>query len=151
MVKMIVLAAMMSTSCAGSASQVEVKGDESSALALAGDWEGTYVGVDSGRRGTIRFSLTAGHHTAEGVVLMYSEDDAGERQPQPLAIEFVEVAKSGGLSGKIGTYTDPQCQCQMQAEFLGDFQSKDAISGTFTTHELDGRRRQSGRWSVERK
>jgi len=149
MIRMIILAALIGTSCAGSASQVEVKGDDSSALALAGDWEGTYVGVDSGRQGTIRFSLTAGHHTAEGVVMMFVEGTTGE--PQPLAIEFVEVEKGGGLSGKIGAYTDPQCQCQVQTEFLGDFEGNDAISGTFTTHELDGQRQQSGRWSIVRK
>ncbi len=147
MTRAIIIAAMLSVSCGGSSSQIEVKGSESETLSLAGDWKGKFTNVDAGRTGTIRFSLALGRHTADGEVIMLP---AGlDKEPRPLEVQFVEVDDSGSLTGKIEPYMDPQCQCQVKTEFLGRIQG-DTISGTFTTKEVESGREQHGRWSVDR-
>ena len=79
--------------CGGSQKEVEMKGPDADLAAIAGDWEGSYTGHESGRSGPVEFSLQLGRHTAEGTVLMGGAT--------PLKIEFVKV-EGGKLSGKIG-------------------------------------------------
>ncbi|MEM9491614.1 MAG: hypothetical protein AAGC55_20885 [Myxococcota bacterium] len=133
--------------CGGAASQVEVKGSDSDVVGLAGAWKGEYVGVDSGRKGEIVFNLTAGHYTAEGEVLMHP--DNAPNKTRPLKIRFVEVDGGGTLRGTMEPYTDPQCQCSMIAEFVGQRQG-DRIEGKFTASEVGSERSQTGRWWAER-
>jgi hypothetical protein len=135
----------MAVGCGAAATQVPVKGKDTEVVRLAGSWEGTYVGADSGRRGTIRFDLTLGRYTAEGQVLMFAQ---GAPEPQPLQIRFVSV-EDNRISGTIAPYVDPQCDCTVQTEFLGNVEG-DTIDGTFVSHlqGLDVTHR--GSWAVYR-
>ncbi len=140
---MLVLAAAATgtAACGGSANQVEVKGGESDLAGLAGEWEGSYTGIESGRSGPVSFSLALGRHTADGTVLMGGDT--------PLKIQFLAV-EGGTLNGKIDPYTDPSCNCQVSTEFVGT-QDGDLISGTFTTTVVGTDTVQTGEWSVNRK
>jgi hypothetical protein len=131
--------AALLTGCGGSQKDVEVKGAETDMAKLAGDWEGTYVGNESGRSGTARFSLQLGRHTAEGEVFMGGAT--------PLKIQFVEI-EGGQLKGTIAPYTDPNCACEVQTSFLGTL-ANDTVSGTFETRVEDSV--QTGTWSVRKK
>ncbi len=133
------LALVVLAACGG-AQQVEVKGGEGDLAQLAGHWEGSYSGTESGRSGPVTFDLELGRHTADGTVLMGGET--------PLKIQFVEV-EAGGLSGKIEPYTDPACSCEVTTEFVGSLNG-DAITGQFTT-TIAGMDPQHGEWSVVRK
>ncbi len=135
------------SACGGSTTQFEVKAEDKKAVELAGDWKGSYVGVDSGRKGEISFSLTLGRHTAEGQVLMYPVD--APAKPQPLDIRFAEIGQNGEVRGTMTPYTDPQCKCQVTTEFNGVIEN-DRIEGTFTTQAVEAGLTQTGRWWVER-
>lgn len=136
--------ALLASACAASSS-VPVKGPDDQVIQLAGDWEGSFEGADSGRRGEIRFQLTAGRHTGSGQVLLFVEETA---QP-PLGIDFVEIA-DGQITGTIEPYLEPQCECRVVTEFLGDL-SGDYIDGTYVTRGVDKPVEQRGRWSMARK
>jgi hypothetical protein len=131
--------------CATSGSSVEVQGGDVDISLMAGRWEGTYEGIESGRKGTVNLDLTAGYHFAEGKVVMNAADPA---RAQPLTIKFVEI---GGrqLKGKIEPYTDPGCKCTVDTEFVGQVQG-DTMRGTFTTQPVGGTQKQSGRWIAQR-
>ena len=141
------LALLTLASCGGSSSSIPVRGPDEDVGLMAGHWEGTYVGVESGRHGTVLFDLTLGHHVAAGNVLMQAE---GQPQPgQALAVEFVH-ADHGQVQGKIRPYTDPVCQCTIDTEFLGELHG-DEISGTFTSKLSTNGNLQHGTWEVHRK
>ena len=114
---------------------------------LAGKWEGTYEGNESGRQGTVSFDLFAGYRVAEGKVMMNAGADPSTARA--LSIQFVQV---GGkqLSGKLEQYTDPACSCAVQTEFVGEVHGN-TIGGTFSTHPVGSTKSQSGRWSATRK
>ena len=131
----------MAAACGGGQQAVEMKGGDSDLAKLSGDWEGSYTGQESGRTGPVSFSLELGRHTADGTVLMGGAT--------PLKISFVAVS-NGQVTGKIDPYTDPNCQCQVQTEFVGT-QSGDSITGTFTTTLVGKNVQQHGEWSVTRK
>lgn len=133
--------AALLTGCGGSQKDVEVKGAETDMAKLAGDWEGTYEGKESGRSGTAKFSLQLGRHTAEGNVFMGGDT--------PLKIQFVQV-EGGQIEGTIAPYTDPNCSCEVQTTFLGTL-SGDTISGMFSTKIGATGQIQTGTWSVTRK
>lgn len=126
--------------CAGAQHPVEVKGGDADLVSLAGDWTGSYTGIESGRSGPVSFSLELGRHTADGKVLL---DGA-----TPLAIQFVAI-EGGQVSGKIVPYTDPTCHCEVDTDFIGSLDG-DSITGTFTT-VATGHGEQHGEWSVARK
>jgi hypothetical protein len=127
--------------CGGRQNQVEVKGGDAELATIAGHWEGTYTGLDSGRSGPVSFSLQLGRHTADGTVLL-----GGER---PLRIQFVAVER-GRVSGTIDPYTDPSCDCQVTTQFVGTV-AGDTITGTFKTHVAALDVEQTGQWSVVRR
>lgn len=131
--------------CAGSARQVQVQGADGALVQLAGEWSGDYKGIDSGRNGVIKFDLGVGRHTAEGEVLMYTEN---QLEPRALRIKFVKV-DDGRISGRIAPYVDPQCACEVETEFLGDVRG-DVIDGTFVTKIAALNLEQTGMWSVTR-
>jgi hypothetical protein len=134
---MFVVAAL--AACGGSQHPVEMKGVDADLFELAGEWKGSYTGLESGRSGPVSFSLELGRHVAEGDVLLGAT---------PLAIQFVAV-DGGSISGKIDPYTDPTCECQVQTDFVGML-SGDMISGTFTTSVIGAAIEQHGEWSVTR-
>jgi hypothetical protein len=126
---------------------VAVQGTDADVSVLAGRWEGSYEGIESGRQGAISFDLFAGYRVAEGKVMMNSVADP--THAKALQIQFVQV---GGpkISGKIEPYTDPGCNCSVMTEFVGEVHGN-TIGGTFTTHPVGSPQSQSGRWSATRK
>jgi hypothetical protein len=126
--------------CGSGQKEVEVKGKEAEMANLAGNWEGDYKGNESGRSGTVKFSLELGRHTAEGEVLMGGAT--------PLKIQFVEVA-GGQIKGTVAPYTDPNCKCQVETSFLGTV-AGDSISGMFETKVSATSKIQTGTWQVSR-
>lgn len=132
--------AAMLTACGGSQKDVEVKGAETEMAKVAGEWEGTYEGKESGRSGTAKFSLQLGRHTAEGNVYMGGDT--------PLKIQFVQV-EGGQIQGTIAPYTDPNCQCEVETSFLGTLDG-DTISGMFSTKIGATGQIQTGTWQVTR-
>ena len=132
--------------CAATGPAVAVQGSDADVSVLAGKWEGSYEGQESGRQGTIAFDLFAGYRIAEGKVMMNAGGDPS--QAKPLQIQFVQV---GGkqLSGKIEPYTDPQCSCSVLTEFVGEMHGN-IIGGTFTTHPAGSTKSQSGHWTASR-
>jgi hypothetical protein len=141
------LLATLVSACAGSSKQVPGRGTTTDRVHLVGNWEGEYEGLQSGRRGTILFELATGHPTAQGRVVMVPAGTG--RQPQPLAIEFVQVDETQ-VSGTIAPYEDPQCDCMVRTEFEGAVRG-DLINGTFVTYLLDTDQQQAGWWSVSRR
>lgn len=135
------LAAGAAVACGGSQKDVEVKGKETETAKLAGDWEGTYEGKESGRSGTVKFSLQLGMHTAEGEVFMGGDT--------PLKVQFIEV-EGGKIEGTIAPYTDPNCNCQVETGFLGIIDG-DSIKGEFSTKIGATGQIQTGTWQVTRK
>jgi hypothetical protein len=134
-------ALVLATGCVGAGSQIEVKGPDPDLVKLAGDWNGKFEGLDSGRTGTIHFALELGRHTADGQVLM-----AGARAP--LAISFIKV-DGATVHGQIQPYTDPNCRCRVRTQFEGQLFG-DEIGGTFTTRAIASGREQHGAWNVRR-
>jgi hypothetical protein len=67
----------------GGASQtpIPVEGSDENVSQMAGKWEGSYPGLESGRQGTVSFDLTLGHHAAEGQVIMFPQGASGPGQP----------------------------------------------------------------------
>ena len=137
------IAIALVAACGGSQKAVEVKGGDSELAKIAGDWSGDYSGVESGRSGTIDFSLELGRHTAIGEIHMGAPD------APPLKIEFVAI-DGGKVSGTIAPYPDPNCSCEVQTTFTGAA-SGDSISGTFETKVSANGQVQSGTWQVSRK
>jgi hypothetical protein len=149
--------------CASTPAPVPVLGAPSDLRALAGEWEGEYSSAETGRGGSIVFTLTAGRDTAAGDVVMTpavppaSAGAAGvrttppgeARAPQVLAITFVRAA-GDSVSGALAPYTSPDCACSLTTTFVGRIQG-DVIEGTFTTRGEGASGLQSGRWRVARR
>jgi hypothetical protein len=127
--------------CGGTQKDVAVKGADTELAKLAGDWSGDYKGNESGRSGTVSFSLQLGRHTAEGEVIMSGAT--------PLKIEFVAV-KGSQVKGTIAPYNDPNCSCQVETSFLGNL-TGNKISGMFETKIGSTGQIQTGSWEVTRK
>ena len=133
--------------CGTSTPSVAVQGNDIDVSLLAGKWEGTYEGTESGRKGAIRFDLYTGYRVAEGKVMMNSlADPANARE---LSIKFIAMAGQK-LTGNIDPYTDPQCNCTVETEFIGSMKG-DGISGVFHTGPAGTPKTAGGTWSVVRK
>lgn len=158
------VAGAIALACAPNPDPVPVLGAAVDVSALAGEWYGDYSSTESGRAGSIVFSLNPGSDTARGDVLMSAPGvvwnpavvDAHQMRTQPppdtlsrvLTVSFVQV-QSGEVSGRLEPYTDPRCQCTALTEFLGRL-TADTLVGTYTTHLPEGVT-QHGRWRVERR
>jgi hypothetical protein len=126
---------------------VSVQGSDADVSLITGKWEGSYEGIESGRQGSISFDLYAGFRIAEGKVVMNAGGDPASARA--LSIQFVQVGGTK-VNGKIEQYTDPQCNCAVISEFVGDLHGNQ-MSGTFTTHPVGSTKSQTGRWSASRK
>jgi len=135
--------ALLLAGCATTSSpSVDVKGNDVDVGLLAGRWEGTYQGKESGRSVTISFDLSVGNRIAEGKVMMSGA--------QPLAIKFVEVA-GRDLDGTLEPYTDPGCSCTVETRFTGKRRGQ-VMEGSFTTTPVGKpEAKQGGTWTVTRK
>src|SRR5947208_13121437 len=151
--------------CATSQSSVPVLGPAGDVAALAGEWAGEYSSVESGRSGSISFTLRAAGDSAFGDVVMiptawgqplmpYREGNTagavGNQQPTStvLTIRFVRV-EHGHVSGTLDPYADPQTGARLLTTFSGELSGK-AITGTYTTRLPSGDT-QTGRWTVQRR
>jgi len=155
--------ALVSMSCALNPPPVPVVGASRDVGALAGEWTGEYHSVETGRSGSIWFTLEAGRDTALGDVVMVptgtvasrnvpmgAEQHMAARQSQALTIRFVRVS-SGLVTGTIDLYPSPDCECVLLTRFEGE-QKGDRISGSFTIqHSGHESAPQKGTWWVERK
>ena len=127
--------------CAGSQARVPVVGAEADISQLAGQWYGEYSSSESGRSGSIVFTLSAGSDTATGDVVMTP------RMP-PQATPGQSPA-GGDVSGALAPYPDPTCGCTLHTTFIGRLRA-DTLQGTYTSLHEQTREVQHGRWRVVR-
>lgn len=160
---MVMLAVVTGTACAGNPTPVPVLGAAADVAQLAGEWYGEYSSSETGRAGSIVFSLAAGTDTARGDVLLAAPGtrvtpggvDAHLMRSVPLpersqllTVHFIRV-QGGQVSGHLEPYTDPNCDCTVSTEFLGRL-TADTLAGTYTIQRLTGLTQQ-GRWRVVRR
>ena len=156
------VAALLVAACAANPSPVHVVGAMSEMAVLTGQWTGEYSSFESGRSGSISFTLKAGTDTAFGDVVMVpralapatseprSAVGAIPSTPQLLSIAFVRVA-TNVVSGTLEPYKSPDCGCTLTTGFRGTINGN-RIEGTFTTAHSDQMApQQKGTWWVTRK
>lgn len=149
--------------CGTSRTPVPLVGASSDVSALTGEWAGEYSSGESGRSGSITFTLRASDDSAFGDVVMiptglgrpvkpYSEQPVGgSNTPSPttvLKIRFVRV-EQGHVSGTLDVYADPQTGERLFTTFTGALKGN-TIEGTYTTRLQTGVT-QTGRWSVQKR
>lgn len=152
--------------CTPKAPAIEVMSGDFDLDPLVGEWRGTYTGTESGRAGSIAFTLRAGETAAFGKVVMIPRaiDSAAAANltargsqtiqtgadRQALTIKFVR--KQGGkLLGTLDPYMDPDCRCMVNTSFEGSFTDAKTIEGQFSTNSVQpGRQPTGGTWKVTR-
>lgn len=154
--------AVLGAGCASTQASVPMVGREGEVHALAGQWAGEYSSAESGRSGSISFTLRASDDSAFGDVIMIPTGAAGPLRPwrtgnappptagaspEVLTIRFVRVEGSR-VSGTLAPYADPVSGTQLFTTFSGTLNG-DSIEGTYVTRLPSGEA-QSGRWSVKR-
>lgn len=156
-------ATLLLAACAASPTPVPLVGPSTDIAALAGEWAGDYSSTESGRSGSINFTLRAAGDSAFGDVVMipagwgrplapYRGETASTATPRPLAevltINFVRVQQSR-VNGTLAPYADPQTGARLVTTFAGELKGN-TITGTYTTRLPSGDT-QAGRWTVQRK
>jgi hypothetical protein len=159
----IVVALAALAACAYNPPPVAIQASAQDLARLAGHWTGEYDSADTGRSGSIAFSLLAGEDHAHGDVLMIPRgvdhsyhswpssapgQMPGERS-EVLTIRFV-AAGHGEVSGVLDPYRDPDCDCRALTRFQGQLRD-DTIEGTFVTSTSEATRPSHGTWRVRRK
>ena len=157
----LVLVPLALGACGASRSPVPLVGASADVSALAGEWAGDYSSAESGRSGSITFTLRAAGDSAFGDVIMipsawgrplmpYRQTVAGNQSPETtvLTIRFVRV-QQGHVSGTLDPYADPQTSARLLTTFSGELNGN-TIAGTYTTRLPSGET-QTGRWSVQRR
>jgi hypothetical protein len=136
-------------------------------MALSGEWSGRYWSKDTGRRGTIRFSLAERADTGYGEVEItfspalrlsreaaaadYPKGQVDELEPAPCTVIGITVVRieKDLVRGMMAPYWDPDCDCRAQTVFEGHL-GPNRISGTFSTRrESADRRLLTGQWRVD--
>lgn len=150
---------LLAMGCALNPAPVPVEGPKEDIQALVGEWVGEYRSIETGRSGSIMFTLAAGSDTAFGDVVMVPKDagitpdtpPATTRQAQQvLTIRFVRVVE-GTVVGTIDPYPSPDCGCQLLTTFRGAL-AGNRIEGTFTIHHSGHEMvAQKGSWWATRK
>ena len=159
-----VLLGLMLSACGASRSPVPLVGASGDISALTGEWAGDYSSAESGRSGSISFTLRAAGDSAFGDVVMipsalgrplmpYRENAAGAAGNQQaastvLTIRFVRV-EHGHVSGTLDPYADPQTGARLLTTFSGELNGN-TITGMYTTRLPSGDT-QTGRWTVQRR
>ena len=156
-------ATLLVAACAANQPPVPVVGPSADIAALAGEWVGDYSSIESGRSGSISFTLRAAGDSAFGDVVMIpagfgrplapwrGEMGAGPTQrPQSevLTINFVRVEQRH-VNGTLAPYADPQTGERLVTTFTGEL-SGNTITGAYTTRLPSGAT-QTGRWTAQRK
>lgn len=156
------LLAVALSACGASRAPVPLVGQSADVSALTGEWAGDYSSAESGRSGSITFTLSAAGDSAFGDVVMipaawgrpllpYREQNvAGNQVPATtvLTIRFVRV-EHGHVSGTLDPYADPQTGGRLLTTFSGELNGN-TIAGTYTTRLPSGET-QTGRWTVQRR
>ena len=159
----IVLLPLALSACGASRSPVPLVGGSADISALTGEWAGDYSSAESGRSGSISFTLRAAGDSAFGDVVMipkawgralvpWAQPNAGGGNQAPtstvLTIRFVRVER-GHVNGTLDAYADPQTGERLFTTFSGDLNGN-TIAGTYTTRLPSGDT-QTGRWTVQRR
>jgi hypothetical protein len=164
-VSLIIVAALAASTiaCASRNPGIELTASDFDLNPLVGEWRGDYSSAETGRSGTIAFTLRAGESSASGNIVMIPRADSlltpAERDlvtnvsasgRSVLSIHFIRK-EGGNLSGTLDPYRDPECNCPVTTTFQGSFRDARTIEGTFSTvpsqpgHSVTG-----GRWKVTR-
>jgi hypothetical protein len=152
--------ALLFAACATNQPSVPLVGRSADVAALAGEWVGEYSSVESGRSGSISFTLRSAADSAFGDVVMVpvglgrplmpwrGEVSAARPSSEVLTINFVRV-EAGRVNGTLAPYADPQTGARLLTTFAGQLNGN-TITGTYTTRLPSGET-QTGRWTVQRK
>ena len=145
--------------CASKPREIPISSSDFDLNPLLGEWHGAYKGGETGRSGTIAFTLRAGEANASGNVVMIPQsagsDAAGVDASQAagrqvLTIHFVRK-EGGSVTGTLDPYSDPECGCSVNTTFLGAFTDARTIEGTYTTvPSKPGTGVTTGTWKVTR-
>lgn len=154
------LAGAALAACTYAGTPVPLRGSAADVATLAGRWDGEFSSDESGRGGTLLFTIRQGTDTAFGDVVMHSgitdpvvAADARDpqhlrhsRAPEVLRVTFVAV-QHDMVRGQIEPYIAPDCKCVVVTEFLGTI-AGDSVVGRYDTRGAGVR--QEGRWSIRR-
>jgi len=156
-----VAASMMG--CASNPPSTQVTASDFDLNPLVGEWRGNYSSAETGRTGTVAFTLRAGESSASGNVVMIPRPDSmltsADEQlvtnisaPGRTVLKIHFLRKEGGnLSGTLDPYTDPDCGCPVTTTFQGSFKDARTIEGTFSTvPSQPGGKVTGGAWKVTR-
>ena len=148
---------------------VPIEGSPDAASEIAGTWTGRYWSQDTGRHGSITFSMGENADSGRGEVeITFSpavrsaavaaavdprqgeSDPALNPEPCPfLSIKVVRLERHR-VRGTLVPYWDPDCDCRAETVFEGKI-SGNRITGTFTTRRASSDRRVlTGAWRAER-
>ncbi len=155
-------AVLVLAGCAANQPSVPLVGRSADVAALAGEWTGEYSSSESGRSGSISFTLRAAADSAFGDVVMIpvgwgrplapwrGETPTPAQRPmaEVLTINFVRV-EQGRVNGTLAPYADPRTGERLLTTFVGAL-SGNTITGTYTTRLPSGET-QMGRWTAQRK
>jgi hypothetical protein len=140
---------------------IPVIGTRADIDSLAGEWRGEYGSVETGRSGTITFTLSTGRDTAYGEVIMIPAGynvrvepvdlRIGEPRntPRLLTITFVRTGERT-VRGSLDEYLDPECQCPMRTSFSGAFTGPNSLGGTFESQTSHSPVLLRGEWTAKR-
>ena len=152
------LTTLVAAACVAASTPVPVRGN---LTPLVGEWSGYYTSVETGRQGSIEFTLKAGTDTASGDVLMIpNREDLGPSapnrfedptapRPRLLQINFVRCEGSE-VTGWMNPYPDPDTGEQTYTTFTGIIHGG-RLEGTYVAYVETSGRRLTGKWSVKRK
>jgi len=148
--------------CRFQPSTVVLAGTPGDIAALVGDWSGEYWSAESGRTGSLLFTIAAGTDTALGDVMMTptrgepvfaADARSGEHRehsdaPHMLRAHFVTV-DGDIIRGELEPYIAPDCNCVVTTVFRGVLRG-DRIEGQYVTRGQGGLE-QEGRWFMTRR
>lgn len=149
--------------CNPSQNPVNLFGNKLDLKLLDGEWKGDYFSKDTGRSGTIEFTLIGEEDKAYGDVLMILRGsrepyhpigfrdrvEVDPQFPELLTINFVEIM-GGKVKGELTPYWDPEMQRRMYTTFEGVLQG-DTIQGTYESRMEQSPIYFYGQWKVSRK
>ena len=154
--------ASLLASCSAMPPPIPMVGPASHVSALSGTWSGEYSSSETGRRGSIYFTLAAGSDTAFGDVQMrpgMTRRFSGDRErsgpqldvpvlPVPISIAFV-IAGDDSVYGALQPYEDPTSGGGLVTCFSGRLRGE-RIEGLYVTRNTSTRESTTGEWRVRR-
>jgi len=142
--------------------EIELTSSDFDLNPLVGEWRGNYSSTETGRNGTIAFTLRAAESVASGNVVMLPRADSSfqanhapvdpsiPNTREVLTIHFVRKEGSN-VVGTLDPYRDPECACQVITTFQGAFRDRGIIEGIYTTVPANSAgKATSGNWKVTR-